>query len=84
VISTQSKFKTLLFYYDKGMVYIKMLVTAPEPDHVVALFCDHGNTSCFSFTTNDPTPTRCVAFAGIVSAESGIQYTSIKYFGSAW
>jgi len=37
-----------------------------------------GKTSCFSFMTNEPTPTLCVAFTGIVLGLSGIQYTSIK------
>jgi len=55
-------------------------------NYEVALYCDWwwGKTSCFSFMTNEPTPTLCVAFAGIVLGLSGIQYTSIKYFGSAW
>lgn len=44
----------------------------------------HRHTSRFSFMTNAPTPSRCVAFSGRVCLYLGIQYTSIKYLGSAW
>lgn len=68
----------------KSPIHLVSLVEAlVKVTFLLAVYNDEGNTSHFSFTTNAPTPTRCVAFA-IVFAESGIQYTSIKYFGSAW
>jgi len=82
---------TLSLYQDTGQAQQYLSKTKPsnnkrflpikyKTDYEVKLYCDRrlGKTSCFSFMTNEPTPTLCVAFAGIVLGVSGIQYTSIK------